>query len=213
MWYRSRRASNCACRVVCACRCRPVRWGVRAQLSDTFTNWSAHPAVGYGTRTPGDPIAVLNRKFESGALSVWTSGRSGYLRSTLEAPRYPRRITGAGLPVPTACRDSASARSTLAPSSSETMCRLHGCAAVSWKRRRRTRSWNRLLRARERGDIEAQFVRRQDCLQCHFSHETVGVPGMVDRGYGQLAVDHRTPFDKRWEAGASPGNQAPPSSR
>ena len=33
---------------------------------------------------------------------------------------------------------------------------------------------------------------------CHYSYDTVGVPGMLVRSVGQTAVDHRLPLEQRW---------------
>jgi hypothetical protein len=43
-----------------------------------------------------------------------------------------------------------------------------------------------------------RFARRNDCLTCHYSYSTVGVPGMLVRSVGQFAVDHRLPLAERW---------------
>jgi hypothetical protein len=42
------------------------------------------------------------------------------------------------------------------------------------------------------------LTRRDDCLSCHYSYSTAGVPGMLVRSYEQFAVDHTIPIDKRW---------------
>jgi hypothetical protein len=54
------------------------------------------------------------------------------------------------------------------------------------------------------------FVRRDDCLQCHRSDLSLGVPGMTLRSVytlpdgrpklilGGYATDHRSPFEERW---------------
>lgn len=171
---------------------------VHAQLSDTFTNWSAHPAVGYGTREPADPIAVLNRRLESGAVRLGFSGRSGYLRSTLDALDIPVESQ-----VLVFSPDSLQGQriSTVNPRAIF----FRDDVAVAWVRggfmeaASQDPQLGTVFYALDNVETDKpQFVRRQDCLQCHFSHETVGVPGMVDQGYGQLAVDHRTPFSKRW---------------
>ena len=154
--------------------------------------------MGYGTRTPGDPIAVLNRKLESGALRLDFSGRSGYLRSTLEALDIPVESQ-----VLVFSPDSLQGQriSTVNPRAIF----FRDDVSVAWVRggfmeaASQDPQLGTVFYALENVETsKPQFVRRQDCLQCHFSHETVGVPGMVDQGYGQLAVDHRTPFDKRW---------------
>lgn len=171
---------------------------VAAQLSDTFTNWSAHPAVGYGTRPPTDPIAILNRRLEAGSLRLGYAGRSGYLRATLDALDIPVESQ-----VLVFSPDSLQGQriSTVNPRAIF----FRDDVAVAWVRggfmeaASQDPQLGTVFYALENVETrKPEFVRRQDCLQCHFSHETVGVPGMVDQGYGQLAVDHRTPFTKRW---------------
>ena len=170
----------------------------RAQLSDTFTNWSGHPAVGYGTRQPADPIAVLNRRLESGGLRLDFAGRSGYLRATLDALDIPVESQ-----VLVFSPDSLQGQriSTVNPRAIF----FRDDVSVAWVRggfmeaASQDPQLGTVFYALENVETDKpQFVRRQDCLQCHFSRETVGVPGMVDQGYGQLGVDHRTPFEKRW---------------
>jgi hypothetical protein len=55
-----------------------------------------------------------------------------------------------------------------------------------------------------------RISRRDQCLECHTSHQTLGVPGYLVRSYatdtngtiditdGYSMVDHRTPFAERW---------------
>ncbi len=57
---------------------------------------------------------------------------------------------------------------------------------------------------------KTRFVRTDQCLECHASAKTMGVPGhlvrsfptddsgMVDLNNGVSLVNHRTPFDERW---------------
>ena len=57
---------------------------------------------------------------------------------------------------------------------------------------------------------KARFVRTDQCLECHASAKTMGVPGhlvrsfptdesgVVDLNNGVSLVNHRTPFDERW---------------
>ena len=55
-----------------------------------------------------------------------------------------------------------------------------------------------------------QFVRRDDCLQCHYNGSTLGVPGLLVRSVypdmtgvplyprGAFITDHRSPLKERW---------------
>jgi hypothetical protein len=56
------------------------------------------------------------------------------------------------------------------------------------------------------GTSEPRFGRRDDCLSCHYSYATAGVPGMLVRSARQFAVDHRTPFADRWGGWYVTGN-------
>src|SRR5204863_2488268 len=42
------------------------------------------------------------------------------------------------------------------------------------------------------------FARRDDCLTCHHSFSTIGIPGMLARSVNQFTVNHRLPFSLRW---------------
>jgi len=62
----------------------------------------------------------------------------------------------------------------------------------------------------QRREARPKFIRREECLQCHASPKTVGVPGLLLRsvfpaadGAPQLQVDsfftdHSSPFHERW---------------
>ena len=57
---------------------------------------------------------------------------------------------------------------------------------------------------------QPSFVRRDDCLSCHRSDVSLGVPGMILRSFytlpdgrpklilGGFTTDHRSPFEERW---------------
>jgi hypothetical protein len=57
---------------------------------------------------------------------------------------------------------------------------------------------------------QPRFTRREECLQCHYSGSTVGVPGLLVRsivpdragfpmvGAGGSITDHRSPLKERW---------------
>src|SRR5215468_9072078 len=54
-------------------------------LSETFVDWTRHPAIRYQSSPPTDPIAELDRKLQSGQLQLRRDGTAGYLRSVLDA--------------------------------------------------------------------------------------------------------------------------------
>jgi hypothetical protein len=80
----------------------------------------------------------------------------------------------------------------------------------------------------------ATLLRRNDCLACHHSYSTLGVPGLFERSVvtaprgetmpflGNYLVDDRTPLEDRWAGwfvtgtsgdGRHLGNQMPPATR
>src|SRR2546421_11971458 len=53
---------------------------------------------------------------------------------------------------------------------------------------------------------QADFQRRDECLTCHYSYGSSGVPGMLARSTQQSNVTHRLPFEKRWGGWYVTGN-------
>ena len=47
------------------------------QLSNTFTHWLNHPAIGYTVIPPRDPVAELNSKVQDGTARLTDDGPSG----------------------------------------------------------------------------------------------------------------------------------------
>src|SRR5215471_7743634 len=54
-------------------------------LSETFVDWTSHPAIRYQSDAPTDPVGELNRKLQAGQLQLRRDGPAGYLRSVLDA--------------------------------------------------------------------------------------------------------------------------------
>jgi len=61
----------------------------KSSLSESFVDWSNHPAIQYRTRPPIDPVAELKRKLQAGEVTLKREGPSGYLRSVLDALQVP----------------------------------------------------------------------------------------------------------------------------
>lgn len=169
-----------------------------AQLGETFTNWIEHPAIAYRTRPPADPVARLNRSLKEGRTTLTFDGRSGFLRSTLEALQIPIESQVA---VFTADSLQGQRISTVNPRAIF----FNDAVSVGWVR-------GGFIEVASQDPVQGivfyvldnevrdkpQFTRREDCLSCHYSRATVGVPGMIDQGFGQITVDHRTPIANRW---------------
>jgi hypothetical protein len=171
-----------------------------AQLTGSFTDWIDHPAIAYRTQAARDPVASLMARMDAGTVKLEDEGPSGYLRSVLAA-------LGVSIESQMAVfvKDSVQAR-RINDNNPRTLF-FNDSVVVGW-----VRGGFIELAAQDpqQGVVfysldrplpiigRPRFVRRDDCLTCHYSYDTVGVPGMLVRSAGQSAVDHRLPFDQRW---------------
>lgn len=171
---------------------------LRAQggpLSTTFTNWINHPAVAYRSAPAGDPVNQLNDAMQTGRISLKAEGPSGYLQSLLQALNVPVESQ-----IVLFARDSVQlARITM---TNPRALFFNDSVAVGWVRG----GFIELASQDPRNGVifyalepgSSRFTRRDDCLSCHYSYSTAGVPGMLVRSYEQFAVNHTIPIDKRW---------------
>jgi hypothetical protein len=180
-----------------------------------------HPAIQYSTRPTRDAVARLNERLDKGELRLSFDGPSGYLRSVL------------------AMLDISASSQTLV-FSENSLQRAHiskatpraiyfnDTVAVGW-----TRGADSLEVAAQdatqgvifyalsqKPHARPQFVRAGECLQCHLTAETAGVPGLFTMSVLPLsddqndyargwAMDHRTPVEDRWGGWYVTGTQVP----
>jgi len=171
-----------------------------AQLTDTFTRWLDHPAIQYTTAEPTDPVARLGHELESGRVVLRSNGPSGYLRSLLDALNIPVESQIAVF-VP----DSVQARRinhdnprTLFFTDNVIVGWVRGGFIEIAAQDRQTGVAFYSLDQPLIGFDHARITRRHDCLSCHYSYSTVGVPGVLSRSSGQFSVDHRIGLESRW---------------
>jgi hypothetical protein len=176
---------------------------LRAQagpLSTTFTNWSDHPAIAYRSTPPADPVSQLNQALQAGRIQLTADGPSGYLKSLLKALNVPVESQ-----IVVFARDSVQlARITM---TNPRALFFNDSVAVGWVRGGFIELASQdprngvIFYALEPGMLgfgSARLTRRDDCLTCHYSYSTAGVPGMLVRSYEQFGVDHTIPIEKRW---------------
>jgi len=173
---------------------------LRAQsgsLSSTFTNWIDHSAIAYRSAPVSDPMSQLNQAMQRGQIQLNTDGASGYLQSLLEALHVPVESQ-----IVVFARDSVQlARITM---TNPRALFFNDSVAVGWVRggfievASQDPQRGVIFYALEPGTVGPQLRRRDDCLSCHYSYSTAGVPGMLVRSYEQFGVDHTIPIDKRW---------------
>jgi hypothetical protein len=206
----------------------PVVVGMIAVLGCAFVvaqgnNFVArdHPAIQYSTRPTSDAVARLNERLEKGELRLAFDGPSGYLRSVL------------------AMLDISPSSQTLV-FSENSLQRAHiskGTPRAIYFNDTATVGWSKGADSLEVAAHDAtqgvifyslsqkpqappKFVRAGECLQCHLTAETSGVPGLFTMSVLPLsddqndyargwAMDHRTPIEDRWGGWYVTGAQVP----
>ena len=180
-----------------------------------------HPAIQYSTRPTRDAVARLNERLAKGDLQLSFDGPSGYLRSVL------------------AMLDISPASQTLV-FSENSLQRAHISKAtpraiyfndtttVGWTNRADSLEVAAqdvtqgvvFYSLSQKPQAKPQFVRGAECLQCHLTAETSGVPGLFMMSVLPLsdnqheyargwAMDHRTPIEDRWGGWYVTGTQVP----
>lgn len=169
-------------------------------LSETFVDWTAHPAIRYLSASTTDPVGELNRKIQSGQLELRRDGTAGYLRSVLDALHVS---TDTQMMVFE--KDSVQARRISAGNPRSLF--FNDSVAVGWVRG----GFIELASQDPRQGVvfyvldqsflgSPSFSRppQNVCLTCHHNYASAGVPGMLVRSAHQFSVTHTVPFDKRW---------------
>jgi hypothetical protein len=169
-----------------------------AQLSDTFTNWLDHPAIAYTSTPANDRVARLNRDLEGRRVRLVFEGPSGYLRATLEALDVPIESQIAVF-VPDSLQ-----RGRIGLGNPRTIF-FNDSVAVAWVRggfielASQDPEQGLIFYMLDGVEVDTpRFARRNDCLTCHYSFATAGIPGTLARSSGRFVVDHRVPLDQRW---------------
>jgi hypothetical protein len=175
------------------------------------------PAIQYLTRPLNDPVAELNRQVQSGRVTLRYDGAQGYLRSVLDALHVP-------LESQIAVFSKTSVQRMRIDPQHPRVLYFNDSVVVGWVPNGSLelaaldprqgmifytvdqRPWVH----QQRGDAPPSFDRRTDCLSCHISRSTHGIPGALLRSVtvtsdgtpvrGSVAIDTdlRTPFDKLW---------------
>jgi len=179
---------------------------VEDALSGTFTDWSRHPAIAYSKQDTRDPVAELSRQMRDGRISLQRQGTSGFLRSVLDALHVPLESQ-----IVVFNPDSVQARRINAGNPRSLF--FNDRVAVGWVRGGFIELASQdpaqgviFYQLQEALVGQPFFVRRDDCLSCHYSYASTGVPGMLSRSTQQFSTSHRVPIEKRWGGWYVTGN-------
>jgi hypothetical protein len=180
-----------------------------AQRRDAFIASRDEPAIRYSTGPTTDPVAALNEKLQSGAVSLAFEPSAGYLRSVLDAFNIP--VESQAL-VFSQSSFQAPLINVLNPRSIY----FGDTVAVGWVRGGRileitAQDPNQgviFYELDQKESASPRFVRNNDCLACHLSWETRGVPGLLVQSMYPIPDEisyangfttvHGSPLEQRW---------------
>jgi hypothetical protein len=191
-----------------------------AQRMDAFVDSRHHPAIAYGRGTIETPVARLNERLAAGAARLPFDPQTGYLKATLEAldisPDSQVLVYS-----PTSFQASKITRQN------PRAIYFNDTVAVGWIRgadlleitAQDPRHGTLFYSIGQTEAEKPQFNRQEQCVSCHLTWDTLGVPGLTvkttfpRKAPGEFLnggpVDHRRPMAERWSGWFVTGLQAP----
>jgi hypothetical protein len=182
-----------------------------AQRTDAFVGSRDDPAIQYSTRPEATDVTRLNRGLAEGQTQLSFEPGSGYLVALLRA---------LGIPVEsqTLVFSETSAQASLITPKNPRALFFSDTSAVGWVRGANTievvsqdPQQGAIFYQLEQKDVPSPQLKRRDadCLECHLTWDTLGVPGwtaistfpMSDdkNAYASgVVMDHRTDISQRW---------------
>ncbi|OFW29076.1 MAG: hypothetical protein A3H97_15910 [Acidobacteria bacterium RIFCSPLOWO2_02_FULL_65_29] len=180
-----------------------------------------HAAIQYSTRVPQDAVARLSQRIDQGELQLADEGPQGYLRSVLAA----LDITPSSQTL--VFSENSLQRDHIRQATPRALY-FNDSVAVGWAKGADTIEMAAhdptqgvvFYSIPQKPQPKPRFVRRSDCLLCHVTQQTGGVPGWsmmsvlplsddkneYAQGWG---MDHRTPIEDRWGGWYVTGSQVP----
>jgi hypothetical protein len=173
-----------------------------------FLGSADDPAIQYSAGPLNNVVDDLSRRLQDGSAALTFDGRSGYLRSALDALGLP---TDSQLLVFT----QLSLQGRLVNPSNPRALFFSDRAVLGWVRdanlievAAHDQQAGIVFYTLEQRPAERPVFKREfRCLGCHMSGETLGVPGLImfstipasaDRAEQVVAMDQRSPLAERW---------------
>lgn len=176
-----------------------------------FFSTRRYPAIEYSDREATDIAGDMVRKVNSGALQLRFEGRSGYLRSILEALHVPfesQTLVFSKTSLQTHYISPATPRAIFF--SDEVSVAFIPDAPLLEIAALDPQQGVVFYALSSRQVGKPEIVRSDSCTTCHEGHDTLGVPGFLARSvatgtggedmrqFGNYISDHRSPFEERW---------------
>jgi hypothetical protein len=181
------------------------------QLNDRLGPELDHPAIHYRDGALRDPVSQLIVRLQSGNARLQFDSPHGYLRSLIDVLNIPVESQIAVFSKTSLQKDliePRNPRSIFFNDSVSVAWMFGGFIELASHDPERGIIFYTLS---QQPSAPPRFERRNDCLNCHFSDHSLGVPGMVISSMftapdgrpllilgGSLVVDHRTPVEERW---------------
>jgi len=193
---------------------------VRAQ-GNVFRASSSHPAIQYSTRPTRDPVARLNQRIQSGEVQLAFETPGGYLKSVLKALNVSAASQTLVYSANSLQREHISKAAPRAIYFNDSVWVGWEKGAGSFEVAAEDPAQGIIFYTlAQKPQARPQLVRGTECLECHVTSETSGVPGLFamsvlplsdnQNEYAQgWAMDHRTPIDDRWGGWYVTGAQVP----
>jgi hypothetical protein len=180
------------------------------ELNDRLAPAFDHPAIRYTSLLSNDPVGLLNAKLKAGSAHLNFDGPQGYLRSILEELKVPVESQVAVF------SKSSRQADRISPQNPRTIF-FNDSVAVAWMyggfielASHDPRQGAIFYTLAQEQTAKPTFQRHDDCVRCHVSDASLGVPGMMVRSMftapdgrprltmGGFLIDHRSPIEDRW---------------
>jgi hypothetical protein len=187
-----------------------VAVAAHAQFSDSFVASRDVPAIAYSTAPVTDRVWALNQRLRDGKASLKFNDGNGYLSAVLDALDIPVESQ-----VTPFAKNSFQAE-LIGPKNPRALF-FSDDVAVGWVRgadllevaAQDPRQGGVFYTIEQKASAAPEFKRNDNCLACHLSWDTLGVPGFFlmstltvpddPHTYATgFKSDHRRSFDERW---------------
>jgi hypothetical protein len=200
---------------------------IAADLGGMFAGGLQHPAIQYFSRPASDRVAELNRKIQAGEVRLKFEKPNGYLQSLLAALDVPVESQ-----LVVFSKTSLLAR-LITPQHPRTVF-FNDSVVITWipgepfvEIAAEDPRQGIIFYAIDEKPAEKPVISRRstNCLVCHNSLSSLGVPGMLVRSVltnddgtplnplGESFPDHRSPFTERWGGWYVTGTSVPQGHR
>ena len=192
-----------------------------AQRMDAFVESRHHPAIAYGRGPIDTPIAALAERVAAGRAALPFDPQTGYLRATLEALDIPADSQ-------VLVYSPTSFQASKITQQNPRAIYFNDTVAVGWIRgadlleitAQDPRHGTIFYSIGQTPSEKPQFNRQEQCVSCHLTWDTLGVPGLTvkttfpRKAPGEFLnggpVDHRRPIAERWSGWFVTGVRVPP---